>query len=66
MTAARARAYAEQIFRDIIEPVSLVSQETSDLIKERLAHAYMDGCITALESLGLRTTEEPLVHGTEI
>jgi hypothetical protein len=66
MTAAQARMYAERQYMEIIEPVSLVSPETATLIKDRIAHAYMDGAIEILGSMGLskqETSEQRIERG---
>ena len=60
MTATEARQYAERIYRDVIEPVSIMSGETAYLIKERIAHAYMDGAIAVLGSLNFSEPKTPL------
>ena len=57
MTAATAKAYAEQVFRDNIEPFAVVSFQTAQLIKERLAHAYMDGGLAVARSLATWKSE---------
>ena len=66
MTAAEARVYAERQYVDIIEPASIMSDETAELVKERIAHAYMDGAIEVLESMGLakkETSEQRIERG---
>lgn len=66
MTAAEAMVYAERQYVEAIEPVSKVSQQTANLIKERLAHAYMDGAIEVLKSIGLakpETVEQRIERG---
>jgi hypothetical protein len=66
MTAAKARAYAERQYAEIIEPVSIVSEQTATLIKDRIAHAYMDGAIEVLGSMGFgkpETSEQRIERG---
>ena len=51
MTAANAKEYAARIYEHLIEPASIMSGETAALVKERLAHAYMDGGLAVASSL---------------
>lgn len=53
MTAAEARAYAERVYVEEIESaftISLLNSEAA-LIKDKLAHAYMDGGIEILTKI---------------
>ena len=58
MTAVEARAYAERQYVEIIEPVSIMSSETAALVKERIAHAYMDGAIEVLGAFEFKNRVE--------
>lgn len=51
MTEMEAEEYAARIYEHLIEPDSIMSGETAALVKDRLAHAYMDGAISILGSL---------------
>lgn len=50
MTAAEARAYAERVYVEEIESAFTISllNSAAALIKDKLAHAYMDGGIEIL------------------
>ena len=53
MTVNDAEQYAKRMFDRFIGPVSIMSEETSELVKDRLAHAYMDGGLDVANSLAL-------------
>lgn len=61
MTAAKARAYAERIYEELIKPPSIISDQSAELIKFLLANAYLDGAIAealaALKLLGRSNTK---------
>lgn len=66
MTTSEARAYAELQYSERIEPVSIMSEETAELVKDRIANAYMDGAIEVLGAMGLakpETSEQRIARG---
>lgn len=51
MTAAEAMTYAELVYVEEIEPTFIISYSEAALIKDKLAHAYMDGGISILTKI---------------
>jgi hypothetical protein len=51
MTAADAISYAEMQYNIAIAPYAIASEQTMKLVKERLAHAYLDGGLAVAGSL---------------
>ena len=52
MTALEAEAYAERVYMEEIAPFTVSDREAA-LIKDKLAHAYMDGGLAVVKGIRL-------------